>query len=134
MRQNSDAAGEELVENGRVFADEINGAEWYLEGVTFLGDDGDGCRLRRLGDEQVLEVEKGFQVLLLLHSVVEASVSDPFGCGFHHQGSALLLVLNLNLRVWFWAEDELHCYCICRGEVVLLLKKKKRLSGLWGFN
>lgn len=111
MRQNSDAAGKELFENGRVFADEINGAEWDLEGVTFLGDDGDGCRLRRLGYEQVLEVEKGSQVLLLLHSVVEASVSDPFGCGFHHQGSALLLVLNL--RVWFLAEDELHCYCIC---------------------
>ena len=45
MGQNSDSAGKELIENRRVFADEINGAEWDLEGVTSLGDDGDGCRL-----------------------------------------------------------------------------------------
>ena len=45
-------------------------------------------------------------MLLLLHSVVEASVSDPFGCGFHHHGSALLPVVVLNLKVWFWAEEE----------------------------
>ena len=43
--QNSDSAGNELIENRREFADEINGAEWDLEGVTFVGDDGDGCRL-----------------------------------------------------------------------------------------
>ena len=43
MGQNSDSARKELIKNRRVFADEINGAEWDLEGVTFLGDDGDGC-------------------------------------------------------------------------------------------
>ena len=60
MGQNSDSTGKELIENKRVFAYEINGAEWDLEGVTFLGDDGDGCRLRGLGYEQILEIEKGF--------------------------------------------------------------------------
>ena len=45
MGQNSDSTRKELIENRRVFANEINGAEWDLEGVTFLGDDGDGCKL-----------------------------------------------------------------------------------------
>ena len=60
MGQNSDSARKELIKNRRVFADEINGAEWDLEGVTFLGDDGDVCRLLGLGYEQILEIEKGF--------------------------------------------------------------------------
>lgn len=45
MGQNSDSARKELIENRRVFTEEINEAELDLEGVTFLGDDGDVCRL-----------------------------------------------------------------------------------------
>lgn len=48
MRLDCAAAGKELLENRRVFADEIDGAGGYHKGFSVLGDDGNGEGLGRL--------------------------------------------------------------------------------------
>jgi hypothetical protein len=110
VRVDVDAAGEELLENGRVSADEVDGAGRDLEGVSVLGDDGDRDGLGGLRFDEVLEVEQGSEVLLPLHSVVEAAVSDPFDGGVFHKRPAVADELRLRVREWLWerAEDELH--------------------------
>lgn len=90
----ADAAGEKFFENGRVFADEVDGPDGDLERVSVLGDDSDGDGLGRLGFDEVLEVEQWPEVLFLLHGVVEAAVSDPFDRGLHEGPTVVELRLT----------------------------------------
>jgi hypothetical protein len=94
----ADAAGEKLLENGRVSAHEVDGADRDLEGVSVLRDDGDRDGLGGLGFDEVLEVEHGSEVLLFLHDVVEATVANPFdGGGIVHEGPAVAEELGLRV-------------------------------------
>lgn len=68
-----EAAGEKLFEDGGVLADELDGAEGEIDGVF---DEGSGEGLGRFEFDEVFEVYQWLQILLPLHGVVEASVSD----------------------------------------------------------
>lgn len=77
MGLDGDAAGEELLENGRVLANELDGARGNHEGLSALGEDGNGEGPGGLGFDQVLDVDYWPQVFLPLHDVVEPTVSNP---------------------------------------------------------
>lgn len=92
MRMDTDSTGKEFLEDGRVPADEIDGAGGDAEGLSLLGDEREWEGLGRLGLEEVLEVEQGLEVSFFLHGVVDGSVSDPFdGCDVE-QGAVDLVV------------------------------------------
>lgn len=89
MGVDPDVPGQELREDRRVPANEVDGPNRDAEVVPALGDGGDGERPRGLRLEEVLEVDDGDQELLSLDGVVEAAVADADGGrGVAGRGSA----------------------------------------------
>lgn len=74
--------GQELHEDRRVSANELDGANGDTEVISALGNYGNGERFRGLRFEEVLEVDDRNQELLSLDGVVKAAIADAYdGCG-----------------------------------------------------
>lgn len=106
MRLKSATIVVKFFENGRVFADEFDGAEREVEG-SGLFDDGDGEGFGGFVVDEGEESEERFEILFAFDGVVEAAVADEGECA--GEESAEMVAVGSRGGVAEGEDGEAHC-------------------------